>query len=83
MNLRKLVAGLTFRTNTPAYESGDELTAFVTGYADGAALVRIGDTVLTLSDAPSGLVDTLVRIRVTEFDTADSTGRAELLDVLD
>ncbi|SDZ76994.1 hypothetical protein SAMN04488065_0175 [Haloplanus vescus] len=83
MNFRKLFAGLTFRTNKPTYDAGDELTAFVTGYAEGVARVRIGDTVITLPDAQSGLTDQLVKIRVTEFDDADATGQAELLDVLD
>jgi len=83
MRFRKLLAGLTFRTNKPTYDAGDELTAFVTGYADGEAQVRIGDTILTLSDAESGLEDRLVKISVTEFDDGTATGRADLLDVVD
>jgi len=83
MNLKKLFAGWTFRTNRPSYSAGDELTAFVTDYEDGAARVRIGDTIITLPDAERGLSDRLVRFRVTEFDADDSTGRGELLGVAD
>jgi hypothetical protein len=83
MNLGKLFAGWTFRTNRPSYAVGDELTAFVTGYADGAARVRIGDTQIHLPDGESHHVDRLVRLRVTEFDAAESTGRGDLLDVVD
>jgi len=83
MNLRKLFAGWTFRTNKPAYAAGDELTAFVTGYEGGVAQVRIGDTIIELPDVESGLGDRLVRLRVTEFDDGDATGRGELLGVVE
>jgi hypothetical protein len=83
MNVRKLLAGWTFRTNRPSYSAGDELTAFVTGYEDGVAQVRVGDTIITLPDADGGLADRLVRLRVTEFDAADATGSGELLGVVD
>ncbi|AXG07424.1 hypothetical protein DU500_13870 [Haloplanus rubicundus] len=83
MNLGKLFAGWTFRTNRPSYAVGDELTAFVTGYEDGVAQVRIGDTIITLADADRGLDDRLVRLRVTEFDADDATGSGELLGVVD
>jgi hypothetical protein len=83
MNFRKLLAGWTFRTRRPTYAPGDELTAFVTGYEDGAAQVRIGDTVITLPGVDAALVDRVVRLRVTAFDDADATGRGELIDVVD
>jgi hypothetical protein len=83
MNFRKLFAGWTFRTNRPSYSAGDELTAFVTDYEGGAARVRIGDTIITLADAEAGLADRLVRFRVTEFDAEESTGRGELLGVVE
>ncbi|WP_251343189.1 DUF7513 family protein [Haloplanus halophilus] len=83
MNVGKFFEGWTFRTNRPTYAAGDELTAFVTGYADGVAQVRVGDTIITLPDADRGLTDTLVRLRVTAFDDAESTGTGELLGVVD
>jgi hypothetical protein len=83
MNLGKLFAGWTFRTNRPSYGAGDELTAFVTGYDNGAAQVRIGDTIITLADADQGLDDRLVRLRVVEFDADDATGSGELLGVVE
>ncbi|GAB6861466.1 hypothetical protein ACFR97_06445 [Haloplanus litoreus] len=83
MNLGKFFEGWTFRTNRPTYAAGDELTAFVTGYENGVAQVRIGDTIITLPDADRGLGDTLVRLRVTAFDDADATGTGELLGVVE
>jgi hypothetical protein len=74
--------GLTFRTNKPTFEPGTEFKAFVTGYENGAALVRLGDSVLRIPDAASGLLDTQVRIRVEEFDDNDHTGRATVLEEL-
>lgn len=71
-------AGLTFRTATPQYSAGDELTVIVTGRDGDDALVRIGDTVLRVADEDVD-VDEEVRIRVTEFDGDSSTGAAELL----
>jgi hypothetical protein len=83
MNVGKLFAGWTFRTNRPAYAAGDELTAFVTGYEDGVAQVRVGDTIISLPGAKRELDDRLVRLRVTEFDAERSTGSGELLGVVD
>lgn len=70
--------GASFRTATPQYEAGDELDVIVTGREGDDALVRIGDTVLRLPDTDV-VVDSEVRIRVTEFDADASTGTAELL----
>ncbi|RJT04066.1 hypothetical protein [Halococcus sp. IIIV-5B] len=72
-------AGWSFRTTTPSFEAGEEITAFVTGYEDGAGVARIGDTVLTLTDAAPELVDTQVDLRIEEFDDSDHTGRATIL----
>ena len=72
-------AGWSFRTTTPSFEAGEEITAFVTGYEDGAGVARIGDTVLTLTDAAPELVDTQVDLRIEEFDDSDHTGRATVL----
>jgi hypothetical protein len=80
--LAAFTEGLQFRTNKPSFEPGTEFKAFVTGYENGAALVRLGDSVLRIPDAASGLLDTQVRIRVEEFDDNDHTGRATVLEEL-
>lgn len=74
--------GWSFRTNKPTFEVGRELAAFVTGYdtEEDTALVRIGDTVLRIPDGSPDIVDTRVRLRVEEFDDADHTGRAIVLE---
>ena len=70
--------GVSFRSATPQYSEGDELTVIVTGRDGDDALVRIGDTLLRLPETDVA-VDSEVRIRVTEFDAGASTGIAELL----
>jgi hypothetical protein len=72
-------AGWSFRTTTPSFEPGEEITAFVTGYENDSGVARIGDTILTLTDAAPELVDTQVQLRIEEFDESDHTGRATVL----
>jgi len=76
--LDAFLAGVNFRTATPQYSAGDELNVIVTSRDGDDALVRIGDTVLRVLDTEVS-VDAEVRIRVTDFDAADSTGTAELI----
>jgi hypothetical protein len=82
--------GWSFRTNTPSFEPGAEITAFVTGRSNGSYVVRIGDTVLSIEDderetddGGRDLTDSRVRLRVERFDTNDHTGRATVLEHLD
>ena len=81
--LRKYLEGWTFRSNTPTFEPGEEIDAFVTGREDGTAIARIGDTKLRLPDGPDGILDTRVRLRIEEFDPNRHTGRATVLERLD
>lgn len=74
--LEKYLAGWTFRSTTPSFEPGEELSLFVTGYENGVAVARVGDTRLRLPDAPSGLTDKRVRLRVTAFDDDRHVGEA-------
>ena len=77
------LSGLKFRTSTPDYVEGDTLDAYVTGHgAGGGVRARVGDTVLRIDDADPSLVDALVRLRVTSFDTATHEGTAELVEVV-
>lgn len=80
--LSAFTEGWKFRTNKPTFESGEEFTAFVTGYENGTGLVRLGDSVLELEEASSDLLDTQVRLRVEEFEDTDHTGRATVLEEL-
>ena len=81
MNLGSIFAGWGFRTNKPVYSAGDELVAFVTGYDDEGAVVRIGDSQIHLPDAEDGLVDAEILLRVTEFDADVHEGYGAILDV--
>lgn len=79
--LEKLLAGWTFRSRTPSFEAGAEIPAVVTDYHDGAAVVRVGDSVLTVPGADPDLVDVRVTLRVLDFDEATHTGTAEVVAV--
>ena len=82
MTLGSFLAGVGFRTNTPSFEAGEEITAFVTGVEDGSAVARIGDSKLRVSNAPDGAVDTLVRLRVEGFNDDTHVGQAEYLETV-
>jgi hypothetical protein len=85
MNLEKLLAGWTFRTSTPVYEPGEELTAFVTGVNGSTPVVRIGDSIIRLPDTngDGDLVEKRVTLKVTEFDAQRHEGTGEVLSVVD
>lgn len=81
--LDKYVAGWTFRSNTPSFDAGDEVELFVTGREDGAQIARVGDSKLRLDeDAPNGLLDKRVRLRVTSFDDDAHVGEAEYVETV-
>lgn len=52
--LRKYTEGLGFRTNTPSFDAGDEITVFVTGVESGTPIARIGDSTLRLENGSPG-----------------------------
>ncbi|WP_256299230.1 DUF7513 family protein [Haloarchaeobius salinus] len=83
--LSSVLAGIGFRTRTPSFSAGQEVTAFVSGVQDGDALLRIGDSRLTVSgvEDPTTLVDERVLVRVEAFDDTSHTGSAVLVAVLD
>jgi hypothetical protein len=74
---RKYFKAWSFRSAKPTFDPGDELEVFVTGVRNGTPVARIGDTVIEIPDAPVELVDSRVRIRVTDFDSGKYEGRAE------
>lgn len=83
MNLDAFLAGVGFRTNTPDFDPESEFVVVVTGTdAEGRAVARIGDSVLTIHDAPDGSVRKRVRVRVTDWDAAAHTGDAEFLETV-
>lgn len=82
--LRKFMEGWHFRTTTPDFEPGSEYRVVITGYDDrnGAAVARVGDSVLHVDDIGRAYVDAIARVRVTEFDRNEHVGRAELVEVV-
>jgi len=78
--LRKYLKGWSFRSTTPTFEPGDEIEAFLTGVRDGVPIARVGDTVLEVPDAPSGMVDSRIAVRVTGFDAGEHEGTAEFVE---
>ncbi|MFD1645024.1 DUF7513 family protein [Haloarchaeobius litoreus] len=83
--LSSVFAGIGFRTRTPSFTPGQEVTAFVSGVQDGDAVLRIGDSRLAVSgvDDPSALVDERVLVRVEAFDESSHSGSATLVDVIE
>ncbi|WP_227375675.1 DUF7513 family protein [Haladaptatus halobius] len=81
--IEKYLKGWTFRTNEPKFDTGEEIDAFITGYENGNAVARIGDTILHVDGVPAEAVDTRVLLRVEEFDTNDHTGRATFIESID
>lgn len=72
--------GVSFRSATPSFDEGDELTVVVTGVDADGPIARVGDTVLRIPDAPADAVDAKVQIRVTAFDDNDHEGVAEFVE---
>ncbi|SIR61581.1 DUF7513 family protein [Natronorubrum thiooxidans] len=80
---KKYFKGWTLRTTTPSFEVGDEINVFVAASnSDGNGHAYIGDTHLLIEGAGPQTVEKRVRIRVTEFDETDATGRGEFLEVV-
>lgn len=81
--LDKYLAGWTFRTNQPEFETGEEIEVFLTDYRNGTARARVGDTILHVEGAPQDALDSRVRLRVKEFDASDHVGHATFLEPVD
>ena len=80
--LDTFLAGVGFRSSTPEFDPGEEITAFLTDYDHECCLARIGDTVLRVPDATEETVGMQARLRIESFDANDHTGEATVLDVL-
>jgi|AntDeeMinimDraft_5_1070356.scaffolds.fasta_scaffold27358_2 hypothetical protein len=78
----KYLAGWEFRSNHPSFDAGDEVELFVTGREDGAQIARVGDSKLRLTNAPNGLLDKRVRLKVTSFDDDAHVGEAEYVETV-
>ncbi|ELY98535.1 TRAM domain-containing protein [Natrialba chahannaoensis JCM 10990] len=80
---KKYLKGWQFRDTTPSLTAGDELDVFVAeSNSDGNGHVYIGDTHLIVEGAGPTTVEKRVRVRVTEFDETDATGRGEFLEIV-
>ncbi|MDG5775308.1 hypothetical protein VB773_10505 [Haloarculaceae archaeon H-GB2-1] len=82
--LQKYLKGFGLRSSTPSFDSGQEVSVFLTGYggSDGAGLARVGDTTLRIPDAPVGKEGARVRIRVESFDDSKHVGEATYLETV-
>jgi len=78
----KYLKGWSFRSATPSFEPGQEITVFLTGVRGDAVVARVGDSTLAVDGATPENVDKKARVRVTEFEDNDHDGRAELLDLV-
>ena len=82
--LEKYLKGWSFRTNTPSLEPGATVNVFVTEYdpASGEGIAFVGDTELRVEEFDPEALDSLVAVRVVEFDAERSVGRGEFREVV-
>lgn len=80
--IEKYLHGWTFRSATPSFEEGQEVTVFLTGVRGDDVVARVGDSVLVVDGASPADVDSKAKVRVTEFDENDHDGRAELIELV-
>jgi hypothetical protein len=80
---KKYLKGWQFRDTDPSLTVGDELDVFVAeSNSTNEGHVYIGDTHLIVEGAGPETVEKRVRIRVTEFDESDATGRGEFIEIV-
>lgn len=82
--LEKYFKGWRFRSSTPSFDPGDEVSVFVNRYdePEGVGVARIGDTSLYVEGTGPEHVERRVRVRVTEFDAANASGRGEFVETV-
>ena len=79
--MKQLFSTWCFRSATPAFEAGQEVSLYITGFETGAhtGVARVGDSILTVHGAHPADVDCLVKLRVDDFDHEQSTGAAQII----
>ena len=80
--IRKYLQGWRFRTATPTFEPGEEVTVILTGVRGDDVVARVGDSTLAVDGASQADVDRKARVRVARFDGDANEGRAELLELV-
>ena len=80
--IEKYLKGWTFRSATPSFDPGQEITVVLTGVRGDDVVARVGDSFLAVDGATPEDVDRRARVKVTEFDDDASDGRAELLELV-
>lgn len=78
--IKGLFANWRFRTSHPAFEPGQQIEVYLTGYDDatGKGQARIGDTILEVDGVRGEQVDTLVNLTVESFDKQSHRGAARI-----
>ncbi|MFP4171442.1 MAG: hypothetical protein ACLFV4_00870 [Candidatus Hydrogenedentota bacterium] len=79
--MKKLFATWRFRSSKPAFEAGQVVSLYITGFEldTNVAVARVGDSILTVHGAHPADIDCLVQLRVDDFDHDQSTGAAQLI----
>jgi len=80
--IRQYLQGWGFRSATPTFEPGAEITVILTGVRGDEVIARIGDSTLVVEGASQRDVDKRARVRVERFDDDHHHGRAELLELV-
>lgn len=76
--IKGLFANWRFRTSHPAFEPGQQIEVYLTGFdaSTGRGVARIGDSILDVEGVRSDQLDTLVTITVESFDRQTHRGAA-------
>ncbi|MFC6716106.1 TRAM domain-containing protein [Natrialbaceae archaeon GCM10025810] len=81
--LEKFLSGWRFRTTRPTLTPNSEVNVFVSELdGEDVGVARIGDTRLYVEGVGAEHLEKRVKVRVTEFDESDSTGRGEYLETV-
>lgn len=78
-------SGWQLRSSTPNFEEGEEITVTLTNYdeQEGSMYARVGDSKIYIDDGfSSDDIGKQVQVKVSEFETTDHVGRAEVLQVV-
>lgn len=79
--MKQLFSTWRFRSSTPAFEAGQEVSLYITGFdtETHVGVARVGDSILTVHGAHPADVDCLVKVRIDGFDHDQSTGAAQVI----
>ncbi len=74
--------GWSFRTKLPDFDPGQEIEVMVTAVDNGVVKARIGDSILTINDAPANPLHKRVMVKIDEWDNDGHHGEGTYLETV-